>query len=191
MRRAGRNLALQEGRSRAIDVVSGPNHRAAELARQPHLGDLYASGCWDEQTDRSVVADLDGKRDQNAAAPAAAVGHPADFNPDRPPTATCCGTRPGFRCYKDAVDLLRPPQQTHRHGLLLTATVGRKPPANEWKPVEDRLVASGWSRARGCGRPDPELEAGCGLLAARSRTVGLGRGSAESGSFPRTWALGA
>ena len=30
------------------------------------------------------------------------------------------------------------------------------------------------------------------FLAARSRTVGLGRGSAESGSFPpRTWALGA
>ncbi len=114
-----------------------------------------------------VVADLDA---ENAITTLLCQRQPAlgiqlDFNPDRPPNGDLLrysGRDSG--CYKDAADLLRPPQQTHRHGLLCFDRHGSGAESRARErveaEVEDRLVASGWPRGHVAAVVlDPELEA--------------------------------
>lgn len=114
-----------------------------------------------------VVADLDA---ENAIRTLLCQRQPAlgiqlDFKPDRPPNGDMLrywGRDSG--CYKDAVDLLRPPQQTHRHGLLCFDRHGSGAESRAREEVEaeieDHLVASGWPRGNVAAVVlDPELEA--------------------------------
>ena len=66
-------------------------------------------------------------------------------------------------CYRKAVDLLRPPQRTHRHALLLFDRHGsgaeKKSRTQIEEEIEDKLWQNGWSdEAARAIVLDPELE---------------------------------
>lgn len=99
-----------------------------------------------------VVADLDA---ENAIKTLlcerqSSLGIKIDFNPDRPPQGDLlryAGRDSG--CYKDAVDLLRPPRQTHRHALLCFDWHGSgaecKTRQEIEAEIEESLLKNGWS----------------------------------------------
>lgn len=94
-----------------------------------------------------------------------ALGIQLSFNPDRPPNGDLFrynGRDSG--CYKDAVDILRPAQQSHRHALLIFdkhgSGVESKSRVEIEIEVEQRLADSGWAAERAAVVViDPELEA--------------------------------
>lgn len=114
-----------------------------------------------------VVADLDAEnaismllRDRQSA-----LDIHLDFNPDRPPVGDLlryAGRDSG--CYKDAVDVLRTPQSTHRHALLIFDRDGCGANATQREDieceVEGKLRRSGWGQdAVSVIVIEPELEA--------------------------------
>jgi hypothetical protein len=114
-----------------------------------------------------VVADLDAENAVRSllCERQVALGICLRFNPDRPPLGDLLrysGRDSG--CYKDAVDLLRPQRQTHRHALLIfdrhgcgVETKSREEIEND---VERRLCENGWAREAVCVVViEPELEA--------------------------------
>ncbi len=94
-----------------------------------------------------------------------ALGIRLDFNPDRPPQGDLLrysGRDSG--CYKDAADLLRPPQRTHRHAMLIFDRDGCGAEGQTRlqieSDVEQQLHASGWLQgAVSVVVIEPELEA--------------------------------
>lgn len=114
-----------------------------------------------------VVADLDAENAiktllvdrQNS------LGICLDFNPDRPPQGDLL--RYGGRdsgCRKNAVDLLRAPQRTHRHAILLFDRDGSgaetEDRADLEAEIEERLHRSGWAEGNvSVIVIEPELEA--------------------------------
>lgn len=88
-----------------------------------------------------------------------------DFNPERHPQGDLLrysGRDSG--CYKDAVDLLRPPQNTHWHALLIFDRDGcgaeGKSRVEIERAVEEQLYRSGWTQGDVAVIViEPELEA--------------------------------
>jgi len=114
-----------------------------------------------------VMADLDA---ENAISKLlckrqSALGIRVDFNPDRPPAGDLlryAGRDSG--CYKNAVDVLRTPQRTHHHALLIFDRdgCGAKTESREEieSEVEDQLHRNGWAKdAVSVIVIEPELEA--------------------------------
>jgi len=99
-----------------------------------------------------VVADLDA---ENAVRTLLcdrqqALGVRVEFNPDRPPQGDLLrynGRDSG--CFKDAVDLLRTPQRTHRHAMLIFDRDGSgaedRPRGEIEGELESKLHANGWN----------------------------------------------
>ena len=114
-----------------------------------------------------VVADLDAEnaistllRDRQQS-----LGIRLDFNPDRPPEGDLMRyAKRDSGCYKDAVNLLRTPQRTHNHAMLLFDRHGcgaDDKPRTEIEPkIEKQLVANGWPAGTvSVVVIEPELEA--------------------------------
>lgn len=98
-----------------------------------------------------VVADLDAENVMKAllSRRQEALGVSLQFNPDRPPQGDLLryqGRDSG--CYRKAVDLLRPPQRTHRHAILCFDHHGsgaeRQAAEQTEADLERQLHASGW-----------------------------------------------
>lgn len=114
-----------------------------------------------------VVADLDA---ENAIKTLLVDRQPAlgitlDFNPAPPPQGDLlryAGRDSG--CYKDAVDLLRAPQRTHHHAMLIFDRHGCGAESKDRdtleRDIEANLYANGWAAgAVSVIVIDPELEA--------------------------------
>lgn len=114
-----------------------------------------------------VVADLDAENTVRTLLSdrQEALGVQINFNPDSPPQGDMLryvGRDSG--CYKDATDVLRPPQVTHDHAILLFDRHGSGAEQQDAgaieAAVEQRLVNSGWDSDRiAVVVIDPELEA--------------------------------
>ena len=113
-----------------------------------------------------VVADLDAENAIKTLLTERqqALGVNFQFVPEPPPNGDMLrfsGRDSG--CYRKAVDLLRPPQRTHRHALLLFDRHGsgaeKKSRTQIEEEIEDKLRQNGWSdeTARAIVL-DPELE---------------------------------
>ncbi len=97
-----------------------------------------------------VVADLDAENVMKTllSQRQEALGVSFQFNPDRPPQGDLLryqGRDSG--CYRKAVDLLRPPQRTHRHAILCFDHHGSGADRTTQQietDLETQLCASGW-----------------------------------------------
>lgn len=114
-----------------------------------------------------VVADLDA---ENAITTLLvkrqeALGVRLNFNPDRPPQGDLLRyTGRDSGCYRDAVDLLRVPQRTHHHAMLIFDRDGSGAENNDRatieSKIEQKLHASGWREGKvSVIVIEPELEA--------------------------------
>lgn len=94
-----------------------------------------------------------------------ALGIQLEFNPERTPSGDLFRyNKRDSGCYKDAVNILRPPQRTHQRALLVfdwhgcgAENKGREAVESE---VEERLHKNGWGKDRVAAIViEPELEA--------------------------------
>ncbi|MCB9851983.1 MAG: hypothetical protein H6819_02720 [Phycisphaerales bacterium] len=106
----------------------------------------------------NAITSLLGARQQS-------LGVRLDFDPDRPPKGDLLRyNKRDSGCYKDAVNLLRRPQLTHRHAILLFDRDGSSADTRTRisieSELESKLSQSGWSEGDiAVVVIEPELEA--------------------------------
>ncbi len=128
-----------------------------------------------------VVADLDAENALKILLTERqeSLGIALDFSPFPPPDGDLLrysGRDSG--CYRDAVDLLRPPQKSHRHAIICFDLHGSgadmKSRETIEKKIEDLLRKNGWPKDNTAAIAiDPELEA---WVWADSREVAMAMG---------------
>lgn len=100
-----------------------------------------------------VVADLDAESALKALLchRQASLGIQVDFKASPPPSGDMlryAGRDSG--CYKDAVDILRTPQRTHRHAILVFdrdgAGAGERDRVEIENEIEEKLALNGWEQ---------------------------------------------